>query len=228
MEILKLVRGFGWLLVSLFLAFVGGLIAFFATFFLSLGFNPYLLLVLFVCFFLGFFFTLIRWDGKQAHAISNAKLGGIALFSLVALVSGPFSLVYSIYYAPPSDYGDYGDPVGVMIDGLRNVQAKGFGITAGKRTVFEKDALILKGSLTQVVSIADEELRFACGGTTICNVDNLEVTGNGSSISVHRKIKATIVVCGDDSKLDNPKYCVGVGLNAEDARTACTLACGIA
>ncbi|MBS3070057.1 hypothetical protein J4220_00945 [Candidatus Micrarchaeota archaeon] len=118
-----------------------------------------------------------------------------------------------------------GDPNAVMQEGLKTVQSKGFGIITAKKATFEKDALILKRSVIQDVPIAEEELQFACGGTAICNADNLDVTND--KIEANRRIEAQIVVCGDNEKADVPKYCVGVGRSAEEARTACTDKCGI-
>ncbi|MEM4255340.1 MAG: hypothetical protein QXR53_03355 [Candidatus Norongarragalinales archaeon] len=117
-----------------------------------------------------------------------------------------------------------GDPSAVMQDGLKTVQSKGFGITTAKKATFEKDALIVKRSVIQDVPIDPSELAFACNGS-ICTADKLDVTDD--KIEANIRIEAQIVICGDDTRPTDPKYCVGVGRNPEEARTACTSKCGI-
>lgn len=118
-----------------------------------------------------------------------------------------------------------GDPSAVMQDGLKTIQSKGFGITTAKKATFEQKQLILRRSVIQDVPIAEEELAFACGGEAVCNTDNLDVSDQ--RIESNRRIEAQIVVCGDDNNEQNPKYCVGVGRSAEEARDACTQKCSI-
>jgi len=223
-EILKLGRGFGWLLVSLFLASACISLIYAVSYSpcSSSNFDFRMPLVLFPLFFLGFFFILIRWDGKQVHPLSNAKLFGIALLALVLL----FLLLNAFFFQPVASC--VGGPVDAMHDGLGITWSKGFGITTAKKVTFENGALIVKSSVIRDIPISEDELQFACGDTAICNSDNLNVASDGSKIDANRRIEAQIVVCGDSEKPGVPRYCVGVGQSAEEARTACTSACGIA
>ncbi|MFH1056723.1 MAG: hypothetical protein V1717_02935 [Candidatus Micrarchaeota archaeon] len=115
-----------------------------------------------------------------------------------------------------------GNPVSVIEEGLKNIQSKGYGITTPKKATFEREQQILVGEVIRAIPVDASEVKFACKGT-ICGTDKINVEDSGASFLSKARLEGFIVVCGDDTQ--TPKYCVGVGREAADAREACTSTC---
>ncbi|MBI5226549.1 hypothetical protein HY994_04940 [Candidatus Micrarchaeota archaeon] len=116
-------------------------------------------------------------------------------------------------------------PLDVIRTELTSINSAGFGVSLPKSVVFDKGTLILRESVVAGLPIRAEEVAFACDSSGTCGSDVLDVTD--SHIDAKVNSKAYAVVCGKDSSTNNPKYCVGLGRQAEDARTACVNKCRI-
>ncbi|MBI5036784.1 hypothetical protein HZC09_05575 [Candidatus Micrarchaeota archaeon] len=119
-----------------------------------------------------------------------------------------------------------GDPKAVMTDGLKSIQAKGFGVTQPKKSNFEVNAYVMRGEVIGDLPVLEDELEFACASSSgICDNDKLVVTKK--SVDAKTNIEVYITVCGDSTKTRNPKYCVGIGRQGAESRDECLKACQI-
>ncbi len=116
------------------------------------------------------------------------------------------------------------DPKSVMAQGLEKIYSQGFGITEAKQADFKKDSIILKREIIGKVALDEKELEFNCEGT-FCSATFGTFGASSTSITAKTNTKAYIAICGDDSRKQNPKYCVGIGRQGSDATTACTKKC---
>ena len=112
---------------------------------------------------------------------------------------------------------------------LREVQTVGYEISAPKEAAMKKGEVISVGEIAAASSIAKETLRFTCQPSAlICHGSDapLEVVETlvYGSITARQQVDAYFVACGDDSI---GKYCIGIGRESKEARTACTQGCAM-
>ncbi|MBI5636269.1 hypothetical protein HY993_04875 [Candidatus Micrarchaeota archaeon] len=133
------------------------------------------------------------------------------------------------------DLGGTSNPETAIRDGLREVQSKGYGLTAPKKINLKKDTIILKKTVIGTTPIAETELSFFCDGATICDASKgpikvADYAGSGagaSSVSISGNVEVNMVACANEEKTSNPKYCVVLARTSADATTSCKTACTI-
>ncbi len=73
--------------------------------------------------------------------------------------------------------------------------------------------------------IKPEEFAFSCRGW-ICETD-FNVSDERIEYNHSKESYVLVVGCGNKSRTENPKYCEGIGLTAEDATSACLDRCSL-
>ncbi len=124
--------------------------------------------------------------------------------------------------------GGVNDPASAMKAELTSIVSSGYGTSQPKKIEFAKDAYIDRQSVIGDSPITAEEIKFYCGSdsTALCGGGDAAIDiQNNEEITVLKNTQAYIVVCGNDQRRTNPKYCVGIGRQGADARTACTNEC---
>ncbi len=145
------------------------------------------------------------------------------------------------------DLGGTSNPETAIRDGLREVQSKGYGLTAPKKINLKKDTEILGQSVIGTTPIAKSELAFYCSGSTICGTgtsstpaksiaiantlptDNLKV--GKDSVPITSNVEATMVVCSNEERAVTTeipqRYCVVLARTSAEATATCKKQCGI-
>ncbi len=111
---------------------------------------------------------------------------------------------------------------------FKEIYSKGFGVGQSKKLVFEKGTLILPREIKSDTPVDEAFIKFACTDNVVCSEQKLLVTG-GTKIDAVNRVEAFATVCGDDSNdgTTKPKYCIGLGSTAKNARDTCTQLCGL-
>lgn len=190
----------------------------FGLFFLSL-------FILQPVFLLGLLF-LAAFALDAVHGIGRLKTG--AALAIPAVLLGFLWIMMNVF-APiccsPLDAGV------IFKSELESIVSAGYGVSSPKKVEFVKDQLFNIKSVIGDAPLADEDVVFLCGAMSpgLCSDPDAPLTvdpqpGTGS-IVVNKKTDAYVVVCGDDTRKSNPKYCISVARQGSDARTTCVNRC---
>ncbi|MDP2717225.1 MAG: hypothetical protein Q8P02_00620 [Candidatus Micrarchaeota archaeon] len=155
----------------------------------------------------------------------------LLVISVIVAVAILGIFVNTLFHPAPDQFAN---PESVMKDQLKSIVSSGFGISQAKKVEFKTGSLILRQSIVANVPITIDELRFACN-SVLCDGNTLQVTDNAIEVKrdltdytyAKRDLTGYISVCGNDASGQNPKYCVGIGRQAPEARDACMRACNI-
>ncbi len=162
---------------------------------------------------------------ETAHATSGIK-------SLAALAI-PAILLASVFFMliPLPSEGlrmNINSATDVMKTELKSIVSSGYGTSLPKTIEFKKDAYIDRQSVIGDSPITADEINFYCSGDSnaLCGgVDAVLDIQNNAEIKVNQNTRAYVVVCGNDARTQNPKYCVGIGKQPSEARQVCTDKC---
>ncbi|MBU1198118.1 hypothetical protein KJ765_06455 [Candidatus Micrarchaeota archaeon] len=115
------------------------------------------------------------------------------------------------------------DPKDSMSSGLKNVQAKGFGISSPQKVTFSEGNTIYMKEVIQEIPVTESDVQFSAH--TSVPTTALAVTAN--KIVVEQTLDIYVVVCGDESRQSPPFYCISLGRTAADSTATCEDACGL-
>lgn len=131
------------------------------------------------------------------------------------------------------DLGGTSNPETAIRDGLREVQSKGYGLTAPKKINLKKDTEILRKTVIGTTAITAGELSFYCIGTTICDAAKGPIkAASGTttglvSVPINGNVEVNMVACANEERTSGAKYCVVLARTSAEATTSCKAACAI-
>lgn len=180
---------------------------------------------------------LVTYAGlKASYQTSGSKFFTgfcISLASGVIIAIVAILIVLLPYLLCCQDFGyrSITDADSVMKVELKSVVSAGFGTSTPKQIELKKDEYIDIKSVVGDASIVENDVQFKCGlqSPELCSGSDapldIDATLGTGSILVNQNAKAYVVVCGDEQRPQNPKYCIVIGRQGSDARQTCTDTC---
>ena len=167
----------------------------------------------------------------QAFETMMLVISVIVALAILAVLLNVLGIVKIFNPSNPSD---------IMNRGLKDVQSKGFGITAPQKIAFTKGASIFTKELLNDIPIQTQEVQFfcdanICSGTTTAPLKIQSSAGSTNNklmvSSTVNSIEVYVVVCGNEANLSpKPKYCISIARDPEKATSGCeaSSACDLA
>ncbi|MBI5226295.1 hypothetical protein HY994_03585 [Candidatus Micrarchaeota archaeon] len=118
------------------------------------------------------------------------------------------------------------DPSSVMKTDLKSIVSSGYGISTPKKVSFDSGVAILPGSVIGDSPLQPGDIKFT---THSGDFDTSVMEINDDSIKVNKNSQGYVVVCGNDNpgRSGNPKYCISIARQANDARDTCVQKCNL-
>ncbi len=146
----------------------------------------------------------------------------LIIFGLVVLFL--YIFLTNLLCCGPAQYSK--DPKSVIHMDLEKIYSQGYGITNSKEIYFDPNIPLYGNEVIGKIGIKESEMAFGCEGS-ICdkfflNTQDFETSTNFAS---KESFNASMVVCGDDSRTQGPRYCIGFGKQGDEAERACRSRC---
>lgn len=165
--------------------------------------------------------VLYYFAAAKLHSASLVRFVTAVLLGSVAVAVVTFTLLlpFTLCCGPPS--GTLG-PGPIITSELKSIVSSGYGISQPKKVDFEKGLLIDKKTVISDSPVLPEEVRFYCSDGELCGIGSaLQIDPAGASVEASQKVQAYVVVCGDDFRKQNPKYCISIARQGAPARQTC-------
>ncbi|MEK6953848.1 MAG: hypothetical protein AABX01_02495, partial [Candidatus Micrarchaeota archaeon] len=115
-----------------------------------------------------------------------------------------------------------GDPRSTISDNIRDLNGRGYGVSPPKKVTFASGSNVYVKEIVNNLPVSDKEVKIFCadGPSTeaMCGTGGdlpLSINSAGTSITVNKKIEATIVTCANEQKKTQPRYCIVVAHTSE-------------
>lgn len=139
--------------------------------------------------------------------------------NLVVSVIVALAILGVIMYIISQLKPDLNEPKSIINQELKKVSGTGYGSSSPRAVEFAAGTKLFRQEIVNDMPIKPDDIAFICKDQEICNGEPLKLENN--IITANAKYKINMVVCGNEQRTSNPRYCVSFARTPDDATKYC-------